>query len=285
LKTLANQDNLDAEQIMVQRHQLEQEMQQFKVHLEIENQTLDAQVSPATRRIMELVRTRLVAQLDTLAHLVLCNGDFQGVLGQTVRLAISEGIEQEFAPKLRRYFNRLENELPTSLNVSSHFNLDANADSSSEIDLSGLQTVITMIITAVTAKLAMLGPVGLAIGAVLNVLMGLVDWKGGDDQGAQAAQQREKAKQHILNSVIPQVVSKISEDLRANLQRQLDAAKQDIMTATETRSRQHQQSLDQLAAELLQGQAAFEQARQGYLIDYEKLRDIMQNLLEKKDSQ
>jgi hypothetical protein len=131
----------------------------------------------------------------------------------------------------------------------------------------------------------MLGPVGLAIGAVLNVLMGLVDWKGGDDQGAQAAQQREKAKQHILNSVIPQVVSKISEDLRANLQRQLDAAKQDIMTATETRSRQHQQSLDQLAAELLQGQAAFEQARQGYLIDYEKLRDIMQNLLEKKDSQ
>ncbi|PQJ94748.1 dynamin family protein [Chromatium okenii] len=35
LKTLANQDNLDAEQIMVQRHQLEQEMQQFKVHLEM----------------------------------------------------------------------------------------------------------------------------------------------------------------------------------------------------------------------------------------------------------
>ena len=283
LETLANQENLDAEQISVRRRQLEQEMRQFMALLEQENQMLDAQIGPATRRIMELVRTRLVAQLDTLAHLVLVNGDLQGSLGQTVRLAISEGIDQEFASKLRRYFERLENEVPTTLNVSSPFNRDANTSSSSEVDLSGLKTVITTIMSAVTARLAMLGPVGLAIGAVLNVLVGLWDWTGGNDQESQAAQQREKAKQHILHSVIPEVISKISEELRLNLQSQLDAAKQDIMTATEARGRQHQQSLDQLAAELLQGQAAFEQVRQVYLTDHERLRDIMHTLLEKQD--
>jgi GTPase SAR1 family protein/cytochrome c556 len=282
LDTLINQDNLDAEHIIAQRQQLEQDMNQFRERLALENKTLEENTEAATHRIEHLIHSRLTAQLDSLAHLALSGGDVSGSLGQIVRLAVIEGIEQEFAPKLKRYFSRVSEELPASLTAPSGFSLSVPNTTSTEWDLSGLQPVINALMVAITAKLAVLGPVGLAIGTVIGVVVNVLTslFGGGSSPADEAERRREQVKQQLLNSVIPQVTGQVAVELRPYLHRHLASAQQEISEAAERHNQQHQQTLAQLQAQLQQGQAEFERSRQRYQADQQQLHTIIRTVLE-----
>lgn len=278
LETLLNQDNMDAEALQVKRQELEQQMREFEAKINMETDALDAQVDSASGHIVRRVESALMAQVGSLASRAVNGGDLNGSIGSTLRLAISQGVQTEFAPKLKRYFERIEHEVPTALNVDVDLNLATLESKDIKFDVSQLLPVLGPILTTVLSRLALpalIGPIGIAV----SLLIGLFSGGSSKSKEEQEREQLETAKSKIISEVIPQVKSQVELTLRDHLLAQAEDAKQQIIAATRAQSQQHQETLNQLEVELEKGKEAFEQKRQGYLKDMELLKSIQTELV------
>lgn len=277
LETLNNQDNLNEEGLQAQRKELEREMLAFEARVRMETERLDSQVNPAATGILMRVESNLTAQLGTLAREALNGGDIKGTIGTTLRLAISEGIQEEFAPKVQRYFERIEQDVPNTLNLRVDLDISKSLDKDVgkvEFDTSSLQQIISTILPFILTKLT--GPIGLLVGGVASLFVGLFGGSSSSEENERDP--IEDIKRQIANQVIPQVKSQVEASLRQHLKAQAEEAKQQILAATQEQSQSHQESLNQLEKQLQRGKAAFEAKRQEYQADQEKLNSIIKKL-------
>lgn len=281
LKTLINQENLSEAQLQAEWKDLELEMQQFEQKVRQETDALDAQLVPAANQILRRVESSLLGQVESLAAQAVNGGDIKGSIGSTLRLAISEGIQEEFAPKLRHYFQRIEREIPESLSINTELNLSTSTEqkgSDFEFDMSSFTGLITSILPFILAKVT--GPIGMLIGGVVSLLSGFLG--GSRSTEDSRASKEEAAKSKIISSVIPQVKTQVESKLREHLNEQVEVAKARILEATEEQRQQHEQTLNQLQEELKQGREAFEKKRQQYQSDLQALQSIHSELSEKR---
>lgn len=280
LETLCNQDNLNEEELQAKREELGREMQDFKERVRMETDNLDAQVNPAITNILRRVEGSLLAQLDSFASQASSGGDIKGSIGSSVRLAISEGVQEEFAPKLRRYFQKIEQDIPNSLNINTNINLDNQTEKKEDdfsFDMSSLQNIIQTVLPMIMLKLT--GPVGAVVSAAVTLIAGVVSKFFGKDEDEGKVDQTEKVKSQIVGSIIPQVKSQVSETLSLHLRDQAEEAKKHILAATEEQSQQHQASLDQLSEELRKGREEFNKKRAKFQQDLHHLQEIKSQLL------
>lgn len=278
LETLANQENLNEEQLNAQRKVLETEMQQFADRVQMETQSLDAQLGPAASKIIHRIESSLLSQVESLAAQAINGADIKGPIGTTVRLAVSEGIQEEFAPKLQRYFDRIEQDLPEVLSIDTTLDLsggDLEKTDSLKINTSGIQQVITSILSLIFTKIT--GPIGLVVGGIISLFVSLF---GGASSKEDPAAKAEGVKNQIINKVIPDVKNQIDLTLRQQLKKQIEEAKEQIIAATELQNQQHKQTLDQLEEELKKGHEEFEKMRSKYLADLQELETIKTDLSE-----
>ena len=266
LDVLINKDDLSSEQLQMQRQELDQEMLYFQQKLDQETDTLQKQLEPILDRILTLVSNRLRAQLEGLTSQVLQGGDLNGTVGQTVRMAVIEGVQQELAPKIQRYAARIEAEMPDCIRIQTQFK-------SEEAELSLDSALVSGALTTVVASLLKRFPIVMVL---IPVVKQLLEWFVDSNQREHAAEKRrESARLHVLDIVIPQVCQQLSGHLRQHLQQQINEAKQQIAAAVVLRSKQHQAALTMLQAQLQSGQAAFAQAQEGYLRDQAHIRQWM----------
>ena len=280
LDTLLNQENLDAEGLQVKRKELQQEMRVFEDRVQMESEALDARVESAAHHILRRAECSLMGQVSSLASQAVNGGDIKGSIGSTVRMAISEGIQREFAPKLQQYFQRIESEVPNALALDVDINLPEGVESKGLIDTGMVTAALAPILTTILSRLALpalIGPIGIAVSLLVGLFSG-----GSSSKKSKEEQERERlelAKSKIISDVIPQVTHQIESTLRDHLLKQTEDAKQQILAATREQTQQHQETLNQLEAELKKGKEAFEFKQQGYQEDLEKLKMIQAGLI------
>lgn len=280
LETLCNQDNLNEEGLQAKREELEREMQAFEDRVRMETANLDAQINPAITNILRRVEGSLLAQLDSLASQAASGGDIKGSIGSSVRLALSEGVQEEFAPKLRRYFERIEQDIPNSLNINTNIRLDDQTEKKEDnfsFDMSSLQNVLQTILPMIMLRLT--GPIGAVVSVAVTLIAGILGSFFGKGKADGKVDPVEQVKSQIVGSIIPQVKSQVSETLSQHLKSQAEEAKKQILATTQEQSQQHQASLDQLSEELRKGREEFNKKRAEYQQDLHQLQEIKSQLL------
>ena len=271
LETLNNRDDLDSEQIAAQIQQLLLEMQVFDAKLAAETQTLDTQVGPVLANISRRVENSLKAGLESLANKAINNGDLNGDILTSARLAIVEGIREEFAPALQRYFDRLVEAIPPSLLVDVNLpGMDGPA-----LEPEKTKSLLATIVTTLLPVFARTPILALAI-PILHVLGELfIDHNA---KRREAEQRLENARQHILHSVIPNTVRSIEVELRKALHQQVQHAKTAIAEGVNDQRQAREAALNQLQVQLARGQAEFAAARQHYLADLATVQALLYEL-------
>lgn len=273
LMTLINQDNLDAESLQAERQKLQGLMQEFTEKVTLETQALDAQVYTACSNIMVRVESGLIAQLDNLASQIVNNGDLQGAIGSTLRLAFSESVHAEFSPKLKSYFQRIEQEVPdvVSKNMDIPVRTGTSGSESKYFDTS--QVLGAFMDQPVLPKSK------IPFDILIPIVIKLFEYFSKKRQEQQRKEQMEAAKQQIINTVIPQVKSDVEPVLRKHLLEQTEVAKQHVLAVIEEQLQQYRESLNQLEEELKEGEERFNQQRQEYQQDLEQVKSIQAALV------
>lgn len=265
LATLLNSDDLDSEKIKAECEQLKADMQAFEVRLNDETTQLDARVQPVLGRIVQHLEACLTAQLDSLTDKALHGSDLQGPIGTTTRLAVEQGIRDEFNPEIERYLNRVAGGLPSNFSpdVSCSFNF-SKGQSNEEGDALVLAPLLATILPFLKfiPKLNIVGPI---IVGVVTWLEKLIKSKGNKE--IEEARQREEARQTLLTQVIPNTAAQVKAALQPLLHAHVQEAKQKIVASVRAQQASHEAALNELQEKLGAGQAAFTLACDQYKAD------------------
>ena len=272
LDTLLNSDDLDTEKIAAQCAQLETDMQAFAGHLQTETAQLDARVQPVMGRIQQRMESRLLAQLDSLTSSALSGGDLSGPIGTTLRLAVEEGMRDEFNPEVEHYLGRVADGLPDTFKptATGSLNLGSFGGAVPTTGTGSGAWQLPAVLAPAMLFLTKLHPAVAVIATVGSLLFGL--FKNKSNQQDEENRRREQALNQIRQDVIPAAVAQACAALRPVLRDNVAQAKQKIADSVQAQQRSHEAALAELKNRLAQGQAAFAQACEQYRADQATLQ-------------
>ena len=278
LDTLLNSDDLDTEKIATQCAQLETDMQAFAGHLQTETAQLDARVQPVMGRIQQRMESRLLAQLDSLTSSALSGGDLSGPIGTTLRLAVEEGMRDEFNPEVEHYLGRVADGLPDTFKptATGSLNLGSFGGAVPTTGTGSGAWQLPAVLAPAMLFLTKLHPAVAVIATVGSLLFGL--FKNKSNQQDEENRRREQALHQIRQDVIPAAVAQACAALRPVLRDNVAQAKQKIADSVQAQRRSHEAALAELKNRLAQGQAAFAQACEQYRADQATLQTTIGQL-------
>lgn len=275
LDTLANRDDLDSEQIKVKCDDVNAELKQLEERVAQEALQLEGQLEPILNRIRQHVQTRLNEQVDSFTSSALCGVDLDSDMATTIRLAVTEGIKQDFEPAISRFVNNVNAELPadfllninsSSLSTSSAKEPKANA---------GSFTDLLLLVSPLISKI----PKIMIVLPVLSILAKLLDGLFSNHQREIAeAEQRESVRRSIQGRVIPQAVEQTTQFLQPLLAAQLTEAKAQILTQVRAQQQSLLDALHQLEQQLKLEEQAFKSQRMSVLADQQQVRQMIERL-------
>ncbi|MCX7258602.1 MAG: hypothetical protein NTZ64_18300 [Polaromonas sp.] len=276
LGTLLNSDDLDSEKIKAECERLKADMQAFETRLNDETAQLDARVQPVLGRIMQHLQACLTAQLDSLVSQALNGTDLQGPIGTTVRLAVEQGIRDEFNPEIERYLNRVADGLPGNFSpdVSYSFNFDRSQNQGEGGSLLATP-LVALILPALKfiPGLQIIGPIIVGIVALLEKF-----FQAKNNKEIEEARQREEARQTLLTQVIPNVTEQVKAALQPLLHAHVQEAKQKIIASVRAQQASHEAALNELQEKLAEGQAAFALTCEQYKADQAFIQALLAKL-------
>lgn len=271
LGTLTNRDDLDSERISAAIAKIETEIKFFETQLTNETHALEARVAPVLGKVMQRVKAALEGQLTSLSSTAAHGGDINSALSATIRLAVTQGFEEDFNPEMRRYLSRVAEAIPPS--IEALIRLPRQQDQSTEV-AKDLFIASSPMLAKLSLKIPVIGPyVAAAITAVATLLALFGAGKGNRDQ--QEAEKLEHIRQNILNEVIPKAVEQTQITLAPVLLERIAEAKSNIEVSVQAQRNELTAALRRLQAELAQGNAAYEKKSEQYRTDLATVTNLI----------
>ena len=273
---LSNQDDLNSEELIAKQEALKKETLHFQQQLEYQTNSLNQDLHGIANHIASHVHNALMTNRDSLAHMILHKNDISHSITQTIRIAVTEGLQRDFLPRINRYVNRMEGELPLDIRINNEFQLN-NLNSDNSFNIAAIGTAMMPLLSQLLPQiLRFLGPYGGILATALGTLTSLFLSNKQKEDAHQ--QQLEEARQIIAHEVIPQAINQIAPQLLPYLQEQVHTVQHQIRQAAESRNQELQAALAQLAQQLQAGKAEFEQTRQIYLNDLAQVEQLIHTL-------
>lgn len=273
LDTLANRDDLDSEQIKVKCDDVNAELKQLEERVAYEGQLLEQQLDSIVAKIGKRVQVRLNEQLESLLSIALRGSDLGDEIVTTTRLAVTEGLRQDFVPAVSRFVGNIEAELPADFRPdikNDSFGTAENGDTSSS-SFSDLLLFLQPFFSK--------HPKGQVVFPVLVVLAKFLDsWLSGNQRAVAEAERREEIRQSLLNRVIPNAVEKTASVVRSFLQERVAEIKQQLLTQVRAQQQSLLDALHQLEQQLKLEEQAFESQRMSVLADQQQVRQLIEHL-------
>jgi GTPase Era involved in 16S rRNA processing len=273
LNILINKDDLNSEAIAVERETKAREMQAFNQRLKQDTQRLEDSLPKVLAIICRQVKDRLTEQLDSLTRQAEAGKDLSSSIENIVRVAATQGIKQEFDPKVQNYFQQIASELPQDLQLNLSLptarQIETNDLGSSN---DGLKKTVLATIGFILTK----HPITIALSPLLmpllDTLYNLIKSKA--DREIAASEHREQIRHSILNE-IENIVIKVERSLESLLKNYVKEAQLSIVEAVQEQRDALDAALAALDEKLREGQAAYAEAQQQYQAD---LQTIQANL-------
>ena len=275
IKTLANAENLNVQQVELEILEQQKAVIRFEEQFASQTQDINERVPAISKRISQEVRVALEQQSNELVSLALSRGDLSAAIGQTARVAIAEGIKNEFEPIMQDYLTQVSDSLP-AFSIQSHMQLDS-LKPEIELDTTAIKSVLTVLLGVLVFKVPVLGKF-LAAPIVALLVDGIASMIKGNQAEMQVQEQREQARQHILQTVIPQALAQIAPELERLLRGQIDKAQQAIEKQVQQERDSQQAALEQLLKNLQVNQEEYAAQQQSYAADLAQVEAIYASL-------
>lgn len=280
INILRNSDDLESEQIQADCSKLETEMQIFRARLNEETAHLNTRVAPAIKRIGDRIKSSLTSQLELLTSDAIANKSLEAPIGAAVRIAVQEGMRDDFIPEVTAYIDRVNDSLPESFNTShGTYDLSGSTKGSTEVTPTGGPS-FSQVLSTVLLTIPKLNPL---IGAAIVAVTALAEALLGNHAAQQAIQrqkeeQKENVKTRILHQVIPQVASEACYKLEPQLHEMIREAKRELNEKSEAKHASIADALAVLQRQLAQNQAERAKACQQYDQDSQQLAQLIEQL-------
>lgn len=269
ISILLNQEDLTSSDLEVKKDDLERSIQRFRQQVEAETFQLEMSCSETIPSIEKIVQNRLMSQRDSLANAVLNGSNLEESLKHTVRLAITEGVQSEFLPKVSKYLEKIDESMPQSIRVDSNFQL-SEASESFPIEAIGfgLMPVLSKVLVAIPYA-----------NIITPILTGIASWLISSSRKEDERRgQQEEARSHVDNQVIPQIMSQVRSVVGSYLNAQILKAKDTILEKANLREKELQYTINTLLIQLNESQAQFAKIQGKYESDYAEIQDFMQKI-------
>ena len=274
LAILLNQEDLTSEELEAKQEEIKKSLQQFRDQVEHETVQLENACAQAIPSICNIVQQRLLSQRDSLARAALNQSNLEPMIMPTVRLAITEGIQSQFIPKVERYLARIDANVPADISVNSDFNASVGLDGDSSFSLAQIGTTLLPVLSKVFVAI----PFAHIIGPVLSAI---VSWFTNKQSKEDARRQQfEEACSHITGSVIPQVMSQVNSVVSSYLNEQILKAKEAILEKATEREQELQHTINTLLTQLKESKEEFERQQATYESDLAEINHILEAISE-----
>lgn len=278
LERLANRDDQSSEALGAEIDRHETAMHNFEAALADETAALESRVEPVLNKIMQRVESSLQSQLETLAGTALHGGDIAPDVEATIRIAAMQGLQQDFAPEMKRYLSRVTEAFPLSIRSSVHLpEKGGDSDTAEVIAITGAATVAIPLLSAA----ALLLPGGKFLAPAIKVIVPLLAiWFAFSQKKVEEAEQREDVRQQIRGSIIPRAVSETRLAIEQLLHCKIDEARTIIAARASTERQSITDALTRARENLTRSQAEYEALRRQYAEDCAVLDDVLARLAE-----
>lgn len=278
LTTLQNPNNMDAEAIRLKQEDIEQKMEAFKATHRHQTQRLAAQAEAALPEIVQGVENRLTAQLDSLTRVALDGGSVNGQISEAVRLGITEGLRDEFEPKVQAYLKGVSDSLPSY--TMPNLVLDASGVSKGAATeaVSGVgQFLASVLVHGLLSKFPVLKLLAPVLGSLIESLFG--SKAPAESAAAQAAERSDHARRHLRHTVFPEVLSHVRRHVGDHLSSYVRELNAKTAAEVQAQSDLYQSTLATLQAEQAEGEAAFAAKCVQYRADQATLQQLLAPVL------
>ncbi len=272
LAILLNQEDLTSEELEAKQEEIKKSLQQFRDQVEDETVRLETACADAIPSICNIVQQRLLSQRDSLARAAINQSNLEPMIMPTVRLAITEGIQSQFIPKVERYLARIDANVPADISVNSDFNSSVELDGDTSFPLTQIGATLLPVLSKVFVAI----PFANIIAPILSVIASWFTSKQSKEDARR--QQFEEACSHITSSVIPQVMSQVNSVVSRYLNEQILKAKEAILEKANEREKELQHTINTLLTQLKESKEEFEQQQATYEADLTEIDQILKSL-------
>lgn len=268
LSILMNKGDLDTEGLEQQKQQLEQETRVFAEKLAAEQQRMNEQLPSILNKILQYIQNRLMGDADSFTNGLIAQRNIENELSYSVRIALTEAMDQYFKPLVNKYIHRIESDLPSLIvNQNFHFEQGDNESTIFDSSLIGITSILAFVLKRFPL-VAMILPI------VTSIFKAFVT---DSDRDQQREAQKEAARSHVGTSIIPQVLEQVRLSLGVIFQEQLNEVNQKVQNQIGEKIKQNQHSMAVLEQELQKNS----QERAEQQVIYQQDLQILHNLKEK----
>lgn len=273
---LIETSDLSLEQLQLEKDGLIQEIEVFQKRLHKDTERLEVQVRPIINSISSQLESRLVAQLDVLAQSLLNEQDISTTIDNSVRLTVSEGLQNELAPLIQKYIKNVEQDIPESIKVdTANMNFETDDDTDGGFNFANIATMLSPAL-----KLLKFNPtvtvISMVVVPIVTSLLSsfLSDRKRKDQQEARL----ESAKQAILVQIIPKIKLDVQKILSNTIMSNIESAKKMMLNIANERCQQVQSRIEQKEADIQVNKEEQKKRITKYEVDKETLKTIIDQL-------
>ncbi|MFZ5830996.1 MAG: dynamin family protein [Planctomycetota bacterium] len=257
----ANDVFKDRERLDAEIEELNRRLKEFEPRLQRETANLDEKIDPILGSVRARIEQALAGRLETLTDRALDGSDISDDVIGTARLVISEALRRDFEPAMLRYLERLEDALPSRVDLRLDIKASDIAKDKGAGDGDFKWKALSTGLSAVLLKM----PHPLAkIAGVAVMALGLLFGGGSEARASQDVEERrrrEAARREVrsaLDKAVRQIEAQLSEALKAQVQR----AKTEVAASIERERAELQRTFDAIGQQIQQGEAAAESARE-----------------------
>jgi GTPase SAR1 family protein len=250
LQTLLDRDNVEGEALELKLKSIEKDAEAFEEALVRETKALETRVIASIERIIERVASSLSGQVDSFAGEALRGVDVRPRIEQAVRIAVTQGIEQDFAPEVRRYRDSVNLAIPVTIQAFGTLPVKQTGD----VNLQDIGPVFTVL----SELLLLIPKLGTVIGPALKFVLPLLSLLGGGDRNADALKRREEMADHFRYSVIPAALEQARTAVKSALEAQVSDIACSIHVGVQARRETLVAALERARAASLDNQEQYE---------------------------
>ena len=245
ISSLVSKKDYSAEELQTEINELETNIDTLKNEVNSEKENFDRQCERSIDEIKNRVISDIRSNSDALENMLVQGNDISGRINGIVRNSVTVSIKQVFEPKIRQFTDNVSDiisqkisDVDTSAPV-----LSSEIKSENEQMRNSLQGLVTPVSTAVTSVAgslagtavapvlgltsAVLGPVGVALGAVVGIwLSNKINSRIHEKEQAQLRSAASEKMQQIINDISLSVGAKIQEavdNIRDNANASIDS--------------------------------------------------------------
>lgn len=271
LRSIIRQTDLTPSELEYKKEECCQNLEEMKARLNKTKQEFSGQVESCINSIQSKVTESLYNSASSLEIALMNNSDINSKVNSLVRETILSSMQNEFAPKFRRYVEKINNYIHLDINTSLNLKVD---DRNFAVE-TAIQTAVAGAVKNIVPKV--LGAFGLAVSGPVAALIGIAAslFFSSKREENRQDEQRMKIRRKIHSEIIPQITAQVGDSIRQSIYAQVD----NVNTQIEADAQQKIQDQEKILTEITTNLEIETTSREEKLKIMNKDLEIVTNIL------